>query len=64
LIAKGAWVKAWWQTQLYRQAMAMGDDEQPLDPDPYRLISDESPVRSHIVPYDPNIWKQIKLATG
>ena len=42
----------------------MGDDEQPLDPDPFRLLTDDAPADSRVMPYDPNIWQQIKKATG
>lgn len=50
-----------YQTQLFRQAITMGEDEEPLDSDPYCLWSDPSQrQRDNVMPYEPQVLETLQ----
>ena len=57
-MARGAWARAMVPAILSRQVIAMGDDEEPIDPDPFKLFGDDT--EDEVLPYDPTIWERIK----
>jgi len=64
-MAKGAWLRMLTGTVLFRQAMVMGDDEEPLNPDPYGLIdTDGDAGKSNHMPYNPAVLESLQSRTG
>jgi hypothetical protein len=60
-MAAGTWTRLIWSTVRLRQAMAMGENEEPIDVDPYRLLdqghkSNQSPVAE----YNPAVLESLQ----
>lgn len=58
-MAKGAWAAAVYPAVIFRQAIAMDEDEEPVDPDPFGLFSDEGSA-SDVMPYDPAVLQAMQ----
>jgi|GEM_PF-4895036 len=50
-------------TQLYRQAIVMGEGESPIDPDPYGFWEDESSEEDHM-PYNSKVLENLQNRAG
>ena len=55
----GAWFRVVWTATAFRQAMAIGDNEEPIAPDPFGLLGIAQTTEA-IVPYNPEIWAALK----